>query len=551
MKQKITRSGILPVLILLILVAAAVMHTDLIRKTPIISSLSPAAAFPEDELTIRGENFGSDRGAGDVVIAGIRVTSSHYLSWTDSEIRLLVPHAVQSGRVFVETDRGTSNGALFTNKTHIPVILSGPVKPGLPYIERIGPEKGPVGSLIRIEGSNFGTRRAEARVFFRFLLADFGGKGIDENLESVACSAMDEDYLNWSDREIRVYVPDGAVSGSIYIETDRGRSNSVYFELTTPIGSKRFERKKGYQIQHEVRISHIAAPKGSAGAEMWVPRLSAGYAQQSIEESHEPEPIWIDFNGVMRYHVPAEDQWMETVLSHTYWFDRYSIATDIVLNASSKEYNVDRGLYRRYTAAGPFIPSDDEYFRDLVGDIVTRGAHPYEKAEEIYRFLLDRLEVKSARGSVSEQALREAVENGSCPTSVYGLLFVTLARAAGIPARPNAGFIVYGDKLTLRHIWAEFYLPQFGWVPTDPALGDGISYVSLPVKERESFYFGNLDNQHICFSRRVEEIPKVNPHSETKLVSPPFSLQTVWEEYQKDDKWYRSGWNDIRVIDWW
>jgi hypothetical protein len=88
-------------------------------------------------------------------------------------------------------------------------------------------------------------------------------------------------------------------------------------------------------------------------------------------------------------------------------------------------------------------------------------------------------------------------------------------------------------------------------VPADPALGDGIGYISMPVEDPRSFYFGNLDNQHITFSRHVVEIPKVNPHSRTRDIPRPFSLQTVWEEYQPEIGGYGSSWSDLRVIDWW
>jgi transglutaminase-like putative cysteine protease len=61
-------------------------------------------------------------------------------------------------------------------------------------------------------------------------------------------------------------------------------------------------------------------------------------------------------------------------------------------------------------------------------------------------------------------------------------LFVTLARAEGIPARDVYGVRVAGSQLgykslgreggditNAQHCRAEFYLPTYGWVPVDPA----------------------------------------------------------------------------------
>lgn len=52
-------------------------------------------------------------------------------------------------------------------------------------------------------------------------------------------------------------------------------------------------------------------------------------------------------------------------------------------------------------------------------------------------------------------------------------VFVTLCRAAGVPAREVFG-IRQGKKDVVniskwQHCWAEFFLPGYAWVPVDPA----------------------------------------------------------------------------------
>jgi len=114
-----------------------------------------------------------------------------------------------------------------------------------------------------------------------------------------------------------------------------------------------------------------------------------------------------------------------------------------------------------------------------------------------------------------------------------------------------AGLIVYGDKLTRRHVWADFYVPQLGWVPVDPALADGTGLLDIQVEDPGSFYFGNLENQHISFTRHVVQLPKVNPHSNVSMLENPYSLQTIYEEYPPNLEGYRVRWEDIKIVDWW
>lgn len=521
------------------------------NEKPFIESISPSAALPDESLTIKGSGFGEHRGNGDVVIAGIRLTSSHYSDWTNDAIRIKVPYGVESGRVYVITDQGRSNGVLFSNRTHIPVILSGPVEPGHPYIKSVSPEKGTVGDRVVIEGMNFGRRRGSGTVSFRFLaIGTTSAEGGNDETDNrrISCSELDFDYELWSDQEIAIFVPDGAVSGSMWVETDRGRSNSVYFEVTSPVGTKRFEQKKGFQIQQDVRVSNVKVPEGEAGLEIWVPCLLEGYAQRKVEAVFDPKPLWENYHGVMRYSLKPVEEQADGYLSVTYWFDRFSILTDINSGNVDDSYDKNRKIYTYYTKPNLYIPSDDEAIVSTAASVVGRTSNPYAKAEAIYTYLLRHLEYDR---TWTREKLSESLESRRAGMGDYGLLFTAMARSAGVPARPVAGFIVHGDKLTGRHIWAEFYLPRFGWVPVDPALGDGAGLYDMQVEEPAVFYFGNLESRHIAFSRQVVEIPRVNPQSLISREKNPYALLTAYEEYPRSLEGYRVERQDIRVIDWW
>jgi len=76
-------------------------------------------------------------------------------------------------------------------------------------------------------------------------------------------------------------------------------------------------------------------------------------------------------------------------------------------------------------------------------------------------------EIKSA--AIDNQSPIETLrkKEGNCHS--HALLYVTMARAVGIPSRLVSGLAYFRNKGFLYHSWVESYLGE--WVPIDPALG--------------------------------------------------------------------------------
>ena len=80
---------------------------------------------------------------------------------------------------------------------------------------------------------------------------------------------------------------------------------------------------------------------------------------------------------------------------------------------------------------------------------------------------------------------------GDC--GLQALLFMTLCRLSGIPARWQSGLCIDADDAheVGSHDWAQFYTPEYGWLFADCSFG-GSAY-RAGATDRWNFYFGNLD----------------------------------------------------------
>jgi len=137
-----------------------------------------------------------------------------------------------------------------------------------------------------------------------------------------------------------------------------------------------------------------------------------------------------------------------------------------------KETLWDPADYAPYLAATSLGPVDGEV--KILADQITDGKTTVlEKAKAIYDWICDNMYRDPATKGCGPGDVCLLLERpgGKC-TDIHSV-FVSLSRAAGVPAREVFG-IRQGKKTgqdisSWQHCWAEFYLPGYGWVPVDPA----------------------------------------------------------------------------------
>jgi transglutaminase-like putative cysteine protease len=136
--------------------------------------------------------------------------------------------------------------------------------------------------------------------------------------------------------------------------------------------------------------------------------------------------------------------------------------------------------------------------RALSERILAGETNPAKKAKKFFDWIADNIKYSYA---LEYSTLRNISDY--CRVKGYGdcgqeaLLFITLCRLNGIPARWQSGWNTFPGTKTI-HDWCEAYLEPHGWIPIDPYQGVWAmryAFTLTPEQKREvrDFYFGGLD----------------------------------------------------------
>ena len=514
------------------------------EKSPVIDSIDPRIGAAGETLIIRGTYFGAEREESYITIAGTPPTSSSYVFWRDDQISVKIPEFVEAGMVFVHRAGRKSNPVLFSLRDSIPVPGERIEGGGGPRITKLEPSGGAIGSLVTIQGSGFGAARENGTVCFAWDSRIVSTAPlVTQAPEMVEVSAEEFGYELWSEREIRVRVPDGAVSGNLVVRTGRGESRPVYFEVNGKPGTKIFRDKRIYTISYSVDIQVLEAALPNA-LYLWIPKPTLTPSQRKVELLYRNrEPFVDDYRGTSLFQLLNLQSGGKTGITQSSVVEVYAVETT-VKNPETRR-NKNSPVYSAYTMISALVPSGEGDILALAGKIVGREQNPYLKARKIYRWILDEINIKA--GSLSGGAW-EALRGREADSYGASLLFCALARAAGLPARPVAGILVNRLWETSRHCWAEFWIDGFGWVPLDAALGAGVSPRDFNLREdREDYYFGNTDNQRIIFSRGQITLSQIEVRGRTVPRQRDYALQDLWEEATGGLESYSSLWGDVTI----
>jgi transglutaminase-like putative cysteine protease len=514
-----------------------------IQKPPVIHSIYPQIGRLGEPITVTGAFFGSDRNESYVTIAGVQPTNRAYLTWNDNEITLRIPELREAGLIYVYVKGKKSNGALFANQATVPVQVRDESGTG-PRVISVTPNTGAIGALVNISGTGFGSSRGNSGVFFTWNAQASASAPAETRLpEYTEVSETDFGYELWTDREIRIRVPDGAVGGNMEIRTARGTSSPMIFDISGKPGTKTLSGKRSYTISYTVNVK-VGDAQTPNTLYLWIPYPVVSSSQRNMELLlSSMEPFVESYRGVSLYKLDNLTANSEAQIRISWKVDVYSVETAIQPQSIRVESNSP--ISETYTQNILPLPADDPRIKEKAAAIVGRERNPYVKAQRVYEWMTGSELVWESQTSGD---IFGVLQTNRTDAYLSALLYCTLLRAAGVPCQPVAGVLVSRSRQTMNHYWAEFWIDGIGWIPVDPAMGAGAVSAPFAVhEERANYHFGNIDSQRIAFSRGYTILSPMDPRGRTVTPSRSYSLQNLREEVIGGIESYSSLWGDITI----
>lgn len=260
----------------------------------------------------------------------------------------------------------------------------------------------------------------------------------------------------------------------------------------------------------EVEIAvTVAAPDDSKDVRVWIPypvsnstqdisnvRVSGNFTHSAVYGEKETGNLAL----YAEWATPTKDR------AITLTFD--ATANELIKRefpAVEPAIPVEINEYLKSTA---FIPTDGKV-KEIALSVTKNKKKISEKARAVYQWVVENtVRDPDVRGCGTGEVEKVIAKRGGKCADISSV-FVSVARAAGVPARE-----VFGIRLGKKddedmtgghHCWAEFYVPGYGWVPADPADVRKIMLVDkLDLKgaqDKIEYYFGGVDQYRVALAR--------------------------------------------------
>ncbi len=313
-----------------------------------------------------------------------------------------------------------------------------------------------------------------------------------------------------------------------YVETIKAGQNT----LNTTILPQRF------RVHYTITVDSNAVPAGEI-VHCWMPypRLYPNQTDMVVENSTPPvqwiEPADCPIRSLYFEQPAVAGQ--KTEFHATYSFTVSALHNQVDLDRILPVNNHDTAVQRYTAPQPPHVMFTPELTR-LAHEIVGAETNPYRQTKMVYKWLAKNIQYSYAAeyGTIPNISMFTYERcYGDCGQEA--LLYITLVRILGIPARWQSGWFIIPGGNTI-HDWVEIFLAPYGWIPVEPYLGIyTYQYIeTLTTEQKEAlneFYFGNIDHFRLM----------VNSDHNQPLYPPKQHFRSDPVDFQRGEVEWRGG----------
>ena len=246
------------------------------------------------------------------------------------------------------------------------------------------------------------------------------------------------------------------------------------------------------RITYTLKVEPDAVPPGEM-VRAWLPfprasrsRLSAVQLESTSEPFYIPSPLAYPHTSIYMEKPARAGAWTEFKFQASYTaYDEWSP----ILELPVEPYDTTSELFRHFTSEREQHIRFTPELKALSEEIIGGEQNPVQKAWLIYQWIGEHIPWASAlEYSTMPNIPAYCIRNARGDCGMKALLFITLCRYNGIPAKWQSGWFLYPGNKNL-HDWAELYFEGIGWVPVDP----DFNLQDIEGQDARRFFFGGAD----------------------------------------------------------
>ncbi len=361
--------------------------------------------------------------------------------------------------------------------------------------------------MDRIE-KDFGTSREEVIEYIRTYIPDVSSEDMNRWEANKALEFMLIDGQKWYfNRAARNLFRIDMECKSVWAKSHPLEGNSKKFDLDSHIRQvmetcikegHKYVKPVRIKVHYTISVDANVVPENEA-IRCWIPYPREIPDRQGDINyiSSQPQDHFIADNKNLQRTVYLEKKAVkdqQTVFFVTYEYTGYGSYINI---DEEKVLPVDPdGALKPYLQEEyPHIVFTED-LKSLSRKIVGDEKNPYRVSRRLYAWIDENIPWASAREySTIRNIPKYCYENGHGDCGIKSLMFITLLRLNGIPARWQSGWEFQPPDHNM-HDWGMVYFEPYGWVPIDVDYGlrksddSGFKY----------FYLSGMDSYRLIFN---------------------------------------------------